>query len=104
MTDQQVIYEEKEVLKALREELNKKIETLSEENEGLVISNNALKKERNDLFVEVDELKQQNSNLSSALQNTENKANDATYRLSVLQGGITSLAQSAAYVGGSSNV
>lgn len=104
MTDQQVIYEEKEVLKALRKELNKKIETLSEENEGLVISNNALQKERNDLFVEVDELKQQNSNLSSALQNAENKANDAAYRLSVLQGGITSLAQSAAYVGGSSNV
>lgn len=104
MTDQQVIYEEKEVLKALRKELNKKIETLSEENEGLVISNNALQKERNDLFVEVDELKQQNSNLSSALQNAENKANDAAYRLSVVQGGITSLAQSAAYVGGSSNV
>lgn len=104
MTDQQVIYEEKELNKALRKELNKKIETLSEENEGLVISNNALQKERNDLFVEVDELKQQNSNLSSALQNAENKANDAAYRLSVLQGGITSLAQSAAYVGGSSNV
>lgn len=104
MADQQELYKEKEVLEAIRKELNGKIEELSEENEGLVISNEALQKERNDLFVEVDELKQQNRNLSEALQNAENKANDAAYRLSVVQGGITSLAQSAAYVGGSNNV
>lgn len=104
MADQQELYKEKELLEALRKELNGKIEELSEENEGLQVTIDMTREERNDLFAEVEELKQQNSNLSNMLQNAENKANDAAYRLSVLQGGITSLAQSAAYVGGSSNV
>lgn len=78
-------------------ELENKIEELSQELE-------LAKEERNDLFVERDELKRANQDLSNALETARNEAQETAYRLSVVSNGIASLAQHTAYVGGQNNV
>lgn len=63
-----------------------------------------LRKERNDLFVERDELTKTNQDLSNALETARNEAQETAYRLNVVTNGIASLAQHTAFVGGQNNV
>lgn len=97
MADQQELYKEKELLEALRKELNGKIEELT-------IEIGDLKVERNDLFVERDELTKTNQELGAALDQANRKAQETAYRLKVVSNGIATLAQSTAFVGGVEDV
>lgn len=78
-------------------ELENKIEELKQELE-------MTKQERNDIFVERDELKRTNQDLSNALETARGEAQETAYRLNVVTNGIASLAQHTAYVGGQNNV
>ena len=93
------------------EELESKIEVLEGEIEILTNKTNSdeeelirLRKERNDLFVERDELTKTNQELGAALEQANMKVQETAYRLKVVSNGIATLAQSTAFVGGVEDV